>query len=147
MVRLGEVDVKGSKPVYIAMQAVKGVKYSMANAICTLLNLDKTTPIGDVPNNTLEKIKEMIKEPKKFNVPSWMLNRQKDYETGEDLHLSSSDLKFNIDNDIKRLKKIKSYKGMRHAWGLPVRGQRTKAHFRKGRALGVARAKKRKSGK
>jgi len=54
------------------------------------------------------------------------------------------DLKFTKENDIKLLKKVKSYRGMRHALGLPVRGQRTKSNFRrnKGKAsLGVKRAK------
>jgi len=77
-----------------------------------------------------------------------MLNRRKDYETGEDKHLLSSDLAFTKDNDIKMLKKIKSYKGMRHAFGLPVRGQRTRSNFRrnKGKVTGVQK-KKIKSGK
>ena len=42
---------------------------------------------------------------------------------------------------LDRMKKIKSYKGMRHAHGLKVRGQRTKGTGRKGKTLGVSRAK------
>jgi len=74
-----------------------------------------------------------------------MLNRRKDYEDGTDKHIILGDLKFTKDNDIKRMKKIKSNKGYRHAWGLPVRGQRTKSNFRKnkGKVTGV----KKKSGK
>jgi small subunit ribosomal protein S13 len=44
--------------------------------------------------------------------------------------------------DIKRLKKIKAYRGVRHSAHLPVRGQRTKANFRKNRKPSVAAAKK-----
>ena len=43
--------------------------------------------------------------------------------------------------DIRKMKKIKCYKGVRHSLGQPVRGQRTRAHFRKGRSIGVTRAK------
>ena len=43
--------------------------------------------------------------------------------------------------DIRRMKKVRSYKGIRHLQGQPVRGQRTRAHFRKGRSVGVTRAK------
>jgi small subunit ribosomal protein S13 len=77
-----------------------------------------------------------------------MLNRRKDYETGEDIHLLSSDLAFTQDNDIKMMKKMKSYKGMRHARGLTVRGQKTRANFRrnKGKVAGVQK-KKAKTGK
>ena len=70
-----------------------------------------------------------------------MLNRQHSYDSGEDMHILTTDLRFRNDFDIKRLQKIKAYKGMRHAAGLPVRGQRTKAHFRKGRAVGVSKQK------
>jgi small subunit ribosomal protein S13 len=44
--------------------------------------------------------------------------------------------------DIKRLKKIRSYRGLRHATGRPVRGQRTKGHFRSKTSLGVAKSRK-----
>ena len=57
------------------------------------------------------------------------------------MHLISTDLKLRKEFDIKFMKKIKSYKGMRHASGLPVRGQRTRAHFRTGTSLGVVKAK------
>ena len=50
-------------------------------------------------------------------------------------------MSFTQDNDIKMLKKIKSYKGIRHSLGLPVRGQRTRSNFRKnkGKVMGVKR--------
>ena len=52
------------------------------------------------------------------------------------------DLDFTVDNDLKRMKMIKCYRGMRHAFGLPVRGQRTKSNFRKNKgkaSLGVVK--------
>ncbi len=52
------------------------------------------------------------------------------------------DLKLRKEFDLKRMKKIKSYKGVRHIVGLPVRGQRTKANFRRNRKPSVAAAKK-----
>ena len=74
----------------------------------------------------------------------FLLNRRKDFESGLDKHLSSTDLELQRDFDIKRLKKIKSYRGIRHAAGQPVRGQRTKAHFRKnrGKSVGIKSKKK-----
>ena len=70
-----------------------------------------------------------------------MVNRRKDIETGEDRHLVGVDLKFMQEQDIKRMIKIKSYKGVRHMFGLPVRGQRTRSSFRGGRTVGVIRKK------
>ncbi len=58
-------------------------------------------------------------------------------ETGKDKHLTGNELKLQKEFDIRFLKKIKCYRGMRHAYGLPVRGQRTRGNFRKGAAVGV----------
>jgi ribosomal protein S13 len=75
-------------------------------------------------------------------IPVFMKNRRSDIDTGEDLHLLTTNLDIKREFDIKRLKKIKSYKGIRHSLGLPVRGQKTRSHFRtKGRAVGVAKKK------
>ena len=95
----------------------------------------------------IDKLEDAIKNPSKNNIPSWLLNRRADPETNEDKHVITSDLRLQTEFDIKRLKKIKSYKGLRHAVGLPVRGQKTKSNFRKnkGKAMGVKR--KKKSGK
>ena len=73
-----------------------------------------------------------------------MKNRQKDFEDGENKHISGADLKLRREFDLKRLKKIKSYKGVRHSHGLPVRGQRTKANFRKNRKKSGATGAKKK---
>ena len=56
---------------------------------------------------------------------------------------------FTQDNDIKMMKKMRSYKGIRHSLGLPVRGQRTKSNFRKnkGKVLGVRKKEGAKAGK
>jgi len=71
------------------------------------------------------------------SLPGWLLNRRKDYETGEDTHVTTAKLRLSYEFDLKRLKKVKSYRGLRHAWGLPVRGQRTRSNFRHGKSVGV----------
>jgi len=62
-------------------------------------------------------------------------------ETGKDMHLLTADLSFVTDNDIKFMKMIRCFKGARHAAGQPVRGQRTRSHFRKGEGVGVVKTK------
>ena len=81
----------------------------------------------------------MIQDPKSANFPTWFLNRQKDVETGDDLHLLTSYIAFNIRNDIEREKGVFSWRGYRHMYGLKVRGQRTRCTGRKGGAVGVAK--------
>ncbi|MFH1377008.1 MAG: 30S ribosomal protein S13 [Candidatus Woesearchaeota archaeon] len=144
IIRIRTTDVNGNKSIMNALLKVKGVSHSMSNMLCNVLKLDKTKKIGYLTDEEVKKIEESIKDPKSINIPTWALNRQKDLETNEDHHVSGTDLRLRKEFDIKRLRKIKSYVGMRHAAGLPVRGQRTKGHFRKGKSLGV---KKKKVGK
>jgi len=68
-----------------------------------------------------------------------MLNRRKDPQTGEDLHLLGSDVTLRRRTDIDLMKEIRSWKGERHSRGLKVRGQRTKTTARKGRSIGISR--------
>ena len=73
-----------------------------------------------------------------------MLNRRKNYDDGKDYHIIGGNLSFAEDNDLKRMKKTRSYKGVRHGLGLPVRGQKTRSNFRKNKgkvSLGVIRKK------
>ena len=96
--------------------------------------------IGFVSDINIEDIEIAIANVNDF-VPKWLLNRQKDYDTGEDMHPVSIDLKMLHEDDINRMKKIKSYKGIRHASGHKVRGQRTYSNGRRGLALGVSKRK------
>ncbi len=137
IIRICNADLVGTKKVHLALRGIRGISYSFSNAICNVLNLDKNRQVGSLNPEEIKKIEEITKNPLKFNIPSWLLNRRKDFDTGIDAHLVGSDLKLRTEFDIKKLKKIKSYKGVRHAMGQPVRGQRTRAHFRKGTSLGV----------
>jgi small subunit ribosomal protein S13 len=85
----------------------------------------------------IDKIRDIMKTPAKYGIPGWFFNRQKDSETGKDLHLTGSDLALQTKSDIDDMKKVKSWKGFRHAHGLKVRGQRTRTTTRKGKAIGV----------
>jgi small subunit ribosomal protein S13 len=101
------------------------------------MGYDKYKQVGSLSVDEVKKIEDVIKNPLKYKIPNFILNRRKDYDTGEDKHLTAADLKLITGFDIKRFKKIRSYKGIRHAMGKPVRGQRTKGHFRHGKTVGV----------
>ena len=71
-------------------------------------------------------------------IKEFFKNRRLDIETGESTHKIGSDLDITKDFDIRRMKKMRSYKGIRHIQGQPVRGQRTRSHFRvRGKSTGV----------
>lgn len=139
LVRILSKDIEGKMKVYVGLTKIKGVSWAFSNAVCNTLKIDKNKRIGNLTDEEIKKISDFIKNPK---IPAYLLNRQKDIETGEEKHLVGADLDLRKDFDIKRLKKIKSYKGLRHTAKLPVRGQRTKAHFRANRKKGSGIKKK-----
>ncbi|MBD3203223.1 30S ribosomal protein S13 [Candidatus Woesearchaeota archaeon] len=149
IVRVANTDLQGKKVLRVALTRIKGISYMYANMVCKLSGVDRDKKVGHLKNNEIEKIREVVENPENFDIPDWLKNRRKDFRTGSDSHLISGDLRFTQENDIKRLQKIKSYRGLRHAKGLPVRGQRTKSNFRrnKGKAVGVKRRRGAKSGR
>jgi len=140
IIRILGSDIPGNKPIYYGLKKIRGISYSFSNAICNILDLDKQRKIGTLDEQEVKKIEQLVKDQK--DIPVWLKNRRKDYETGRDDHLTGTNIRFVTDSDIKRMRKIKTYRGMRHSYGLPVRGQRTKGHFRKGSAVGVKKAAK-----
>jgi len=143
IVRVVDTDLDGSKPLYHSLNKIKGVSFMFANAVCSVSGIDKTKLAGKLSPDDVKKLNDVIKNPQKYGFPSWILNRRKDMETGEDKHILCGDLRWQVDNDLKLMKKVKSFKGVRHMSGLPVRGQKTKSNFRrnKGKGLGVKRKK------
>ena len=140
VVRILQTDIDGNKAIYVGLTKIKGVSWSLAHAVCNKLSLDKNKKVASLTKEEIQKVEEFIKHP---HLPVFLFNRRKDLDSGQDMHLLGSDLDLRKEFDIKRLKKIKSYKGLRHALGQPVRGQRTRSHFRqKGKAVGVLKKSK-----
>jgi small subunit ribosomal protein S13 len=149
-VRIANTDIDGNKTVYNALKSIKGVGFMFSNMVCNISGIEKGVKLGYLNDEQVKKLDEIITNPLKFNAPKWMLNKRKNYEDGKDYHFVTGDLNFSKDEDIKRMKKMKSYRGVRHSLGLPVRGQRTKSNFRKNKgkaSLGVIKKAGAKSGK
>lgn len=138
VVRILSKDIEGKLPVYVGLTKIKGISWSISNATCALLHIPKNKKIGELTQEEIKKIAQFSEEPER-HLPSYVLNRRNDRETGVTSHIFGSDLDLKKEFDIKRLKKIHAYRGVRHVLGQPTRGQRTRSHFRKkGRkAVGV----------
>ncbi len=134
IVRILDEDIEGGMGIYAGLTKIKGVSWSMSNAVCKILKIDKKKKVGSLTDVEVKRIVDFIKNPK---IPEFIFNRRFDIETGKKRHLTGTDLELTKEFDIKRLKKIKSYRGIRHSAGLPVRGQRTKSNFRKNKRKGA----------
>ncbi len=146
LVRVANTDLEGQKQIIIGLTKIKGVGKMISNAVCRILKIDAALKVGALEEKQIKQIEEVLYNPHQNGIPEWMLNRRKDPETGETSHKVSNDLMFLKDTDLKRLKKIKCYRGIRHMSGLPSRGQRTKSNFRKnkGKVVGVKHAGKKR---
>jgi small subunit ribosomal protein S13 len=129
--------VDGTLKTAYALTRVKGVGLSLSRAILRKMEINPEGRAGFLTETDVEKIENILKEPSKHGITPWLMNRRKDCETGKDQHIVGAELVLRTKMDIEGMKEIKSWRGYRHAYGLKVRGQRTKTTGRAGKALGV----------
>ncbi|MBI5332076.1 MAG: 30S ribosomal protein S13 [Candidatus Aenigmarchaeota archaeon] len=138
IVRIAATDIAGQIKAKNALRKIKGVGHPLAHYICISTQTDPEKRVGEMSEDDIKKIEEFLKDMK---LPSHLLNRQRDLETGENKHLIGTGLDFRKREDIHFLRKIRAYRGIRHELGLPVRGQRTRSSFRKNKTVGVVKKK------
>lgn len=119
MARIAGVTLPNDKQVWIALTSVYGVGRTTSKAILAAAKIEPTTRVKDLTEADEQKLNDCVS---KYNV--------------------EGDLKRLVTNNIKRVKDVNTYKGLRHKAGLPVNGQRTRtnARTRKGRAIAVGGA-------
>lgn len=117
MARISGVVIPNEKQVQIALTYIYGIGPKFARDILAAAQVEPTTRVKDLTEAEEQRLREII---------------DADYNT-------EGDLQRLVTNNIKRLKDVNAYRGLRHKAGLPVRGQRTRtnARTRKGRAVAV----------
>jgi small subunit ribosomal protein S13 len=142
IIRVVSTDLDGSLKVPHALTKIKGINIRYANILTKLAEIDPNLRLGYVPQRDIARLEELIKtSAQELNIPPFLLNRQKDRKTGQNDHVISSQLMLVKKDDISRMQRTRSYKGIRHQLGLKVRGQRTKSSGRGGQIVGVHRKK------
>ncbi|MEM2192434.1 MAG: 30S ribosomal protein S13 [Candidatus Hadarchaeales archaeon] len=139
IVRIAGKDLSGKKPTYLALADLKGVGVMLGRAVAYAAGINPFKRLGELTPEDVKKIERVLEDPIKSGIPSWMLNRRKDVESGRDLQLVEAEVTLAVKEDIGRERKIRSRRGIRHELGLPVRGQRTRTTGRKGLTVGVMR--------
>ena len=147
IIRIIGTDLKGDNRLEVALRKIKGINWSFARAVRNALNVPSNTKLQDLSNEQIEKMIDIIKNPKKYGIPTWLYNRRKDIESGEDKHIVGGEIDLTHKLDIKRLIEMRCYRGFRHMFHYKVRGQKTRSHGanqrgRIGIAVGVAKVKK-----
>ena len=129
MVRIAGVDVPDRKRAHVALRSIYGIGPAIASEIIVKAELDSGIPprMNELSEAQLDQIREIV---------------DRDYNT-------EGDLRREVNQNIRRLIEIGSYRGLRHRRGLPVHGQRTRtnARSRKGPKRTVAGRGRRSGGK
>ena len=116
MARIAGVTIPSEKQVEVALTYIYGIGPTFAKSILAAAKVEPTTRVKDLTEAEEQRIREII---------------DTDYTV-------ESDLQRQVTNNIKRLKDINAYRGLRHKSGLPVNGQRTRTNARTRKGKGVA---------
>ena len=127
MTRIAGVTIPSEKQVQIALTYIYGIGPTFASSILAAAKIEPTTRVKDLTEAEEIRLREVI----------------------DTNYTVEGDLQRLVTNNIKRLKDINAYRGLRHKNGLPVRGQRTRtnARTRKGRAIAVGGTQKKAASK
>ncbi|MHA1222414.1 MAG: 30S ribosomal protein S13 [Candidatus Heimdallarchaeaceae archaeon] len=142
LVRIKSTDLEGHLPVSLGLSKISGVNRRLAHAIVKKLEIPNSERIGFLTDITIKEIEKIISDPISAGIPEWMVNRRKDRQTGENLHISEAQLILQTKQDIERYIKIRSRRGIRHQFKLKVRGQKTRTHGKSGTTVGVSKKKR-----
>ena len=141
ILRVMNTNIDGRRKIMYAMTAIKGVGRRYSNVCCKKADIDMTKRAGELTEDEVEKLVTVLTNPRQYKIPDWFLNRQKDVKDGKFSQVMSNGLDNKVREDLERLKKIRAHRGLRHYWGLRVRGQHTKTTGRRGRTVGVSKKK------
>lgn len=116
MARISGITLPNDKQIWIALTSVYGIGRTTSKKLLKELKISETIRAKDLSTADETKINEYLSKN----------------------HLTEADLKRIVTGNIKRLKDINAYKGVRHKTGLPVNGQRTRTNARTRKGKGVA---------
>merc|ERR1719415_240080 len=141
ILRILNTNIDGRRKIMFAMTSIKGIGRRYAGVVCKKADVDITKRAGELSEEEIDKVLTIMQNPRQYKIPDWFLNRQKDVKDGKFSQVMSNSLDNKLREDLERLKKIRAHRGLRHYWGLRVRGQHTKTTGRRGRTVGVSKKK------
>ena len=141
ILRVLNTNIDGKEKIMYALTAIRGVGRRYSNIVLKKADIDITKRAGEITEEELERIMEIMQNPREYKIPDYFLNRKKDIKDGKFSQVLSNQLDNKLREDLERLKKIRAHRGLRHYWGLRVRGQHTKTTGRRGRTVGVSKKK------
>ena len=141
ILRIFNSNIDGKQKIPYALRKIKGIGRRFAKVVTIKAGLDPNRRAGELTEEEIEKIVDVVNKPLDYDLPKWILNRKKDVKDGTYTQQVANGWDTKIREDLERMKKMKLHKGLRHYFGLRVRGQHTCSTGRRGKTIGVARTK------
>lgn len=113
MPRIAGVDIPRNKHIWVSLQYIYGIGPSLSRRILDRTDIAHDTKADSLTEDEVNRIREVI---------------DREYRV-------EGELKKRVNMDIRRLLEIGSYRGLRHRYSLPTRGQRTRTNARSRRGL------------
>uniref|UniRef100_G3P5V0 Small ribosomal subunit protein uS13 n=1 Tax=Gasterosteus aculeatus aculeatus TaxID=481459 RepID=G3P5V0_GASAC len=126
ILRVLNTNIDGRRKIAFAITAIKGVGRRYAHVVLRKADIDLSKRAGELTDDEVERVVTIM---------------QKDVKDGKYSQVLANGLDNKLREDLERLKKIRAHRGLRHFWGLRVRGQHTKTTGRRGRTVGVSKKK------
>lgn len=141
ILRVMSTNIDGRKKVVYALTAIKGCGRRFATLVCKKADVDQDKRAGELSEEEIEKLVTILTNPLQYKIPVWFLNRQRDIKDGKSSQAVANVLDVKLRDDLEAAKRSRRHIGLRHYWGLRVRGQHTKTTGRRGRTVGVSKKK------
>ena len=141
ILRIFNSNIDGKQKIPYALRKIKGIGRRFAKVVTIKAGLDPNRRAGELTEEEIEKIVDVVNKPLDYDLPKWILNRKKDVKDGTYTQQVANGWDTKIREDLERMKKMKLHKGLRHYFGLKVRGQHTCSTGRRGKTVGVSRTK------
>ncbi|KAL6757817.1 component of cytosolic 80S ribosome and 40S small subunit [Haematococcus lacustris] len=139
ILRLLNTNVDGRVKIMYALTAIKGIGRRFSNIVCKKAEVDMKKRAGECSAEELERLMTIVANPANYKIPTWFLNRQKDYKTGRftqaGLTGPASLLQQAPGHQAVHVGVTRCPRGLRTYWGLRVRGQHTKTTGRAGKTM------------
>ena len=141
ILRVQNTNINGKQKAPFGLRQIRGIGKRFAHLAMRIAQIDLNKRSGEITEKEISTVNDILSRPSEYNIPKWFMNRQKDPRNGTWSHLISNQLDTILREDLERMRKAKNHRGLRHYWGVRVRGQRTKSTGRHGKTLGVIRKK------
>tara|TARA_B110001450_G_C17500702_1_gene432173 strand:- start:237 stop:704 length:468 start_codon:yes stop_codon:yes gene_type:complete len=141
ILRVQNTNINGKQKAPFGLRQIRGLGRRFSVLTLKIAQVDCNKRSGEMNEEEIKTVNDIIARPVDYNIPKWFLNRQKDPKNGGWTQLISNNLDTMMREDLERMRKSKNHRGLRHYWGHRVRGQRTKSTGRCGKTLGVTRKK------